>query len=138
MLDLFAGSGQVGIEAISQGAKHCTFLDLGEDAVATIRKNVAACCFEAQSTIRKGDAYRFIKSEPGSFDLVFVAPPQYKRMWAEIMELIAAYPNIVAPDGRIIVQIDPKEEEELSMESFTLADTRKYGNSLLLFYDRKA
>src|SRR3954447_10887573 len=80
MLDLFAGSGSVGIEALSQGAAFCTFLDLGEKAVATIRKNLATRGLRAQATVRQVDAFTFLDATPETYDLIYVAPPQYNRL----------------------------------------------------------
>ena len=57
MLDLFAGSGSVGIEALSQGAAHCTFIDLGHKAIATIKRNLASTGFSDRAEVRQADAF---------------------------------------------------------------------------------
>ena len=64
VLDLFAGSGSVGIEALSQGAAHCTFTDLGDKAVATIRKNLASTGFSDRADVRQTDAFGFSENDP--------------------------------------------------------------------------
>src|SRR4051812_41509260 len=61
MLDLFAGSGSVGIEALSQGAAHCTFLDLGREAVATIKRNLATTGFSGRAEVRQTDAFAYLR-----------------------------------------------------------------------------
>lgn len=134
VLDLFAGSGSVGIEALSQGASHCTFLDLAAPAIKTINSNLEATKLSAQATVKHFDAFKFLRNTSQTFDLIYVAPPQYKNLWAEAMRTIAERPHLVKPSGQVIVQIDPKEYEELELTQFALTDQRKYGSTLLLFY----
>ncbi len=135
-LDLFAGSGSVGIEALSQGAAHCTFLDLAAPAVKVIQKNLEATKLTAQAIVKHIDAFKFLRNTTQAFDLIFIAPPQYKNLWAEAMRTIAERPQLVNSGGQVIIQIDPKEYEALEMTDFTLSDERKYGSTLLLFYSR--
>lgn len=137
LLDLFAGSGSVGIEALSQGAKHCTFLDLAPNAITTINKNLESTKLGSQALVRKVDAFAFLKRSQETFDLIFVAPPQYKQIWIEAMRLIAERPELVADHGHIIVQIDPKEYEALELASFCEDKRRSYGNTELVFYSKK-
>jgi 16S rRNA (guanine966-N2)-methyltransferase len=148
LLDLFAGSGSVGIEALSQGAAHCTFIDLGREAIATVKKNLESTGFAASAVVRQTSALDFLKTTPGPFDLIYIAPPQYKNLWVESLRLLAARPELLSrpsPDvedaaspGLAIVQIDPREYESLD----DLGDLReirqkRYGNTLLVFYERE-
>ena len=134
MLDLFAGSGAVGIEALSQGASHCAFLDLSRPAVETIKQNLAATGLVASAEVRHYDAFSFLRNSSKSFDLIYVAPPQYEALWVQAMQTIAERPEIVTPTGLIVVQIDPKEYEALTLAPFRETEQRKYGNTLLVFY----
>ena len=133
-MDLFAGSGSVGIEALSQGAKHCTFLDIAKEAIRTIQTNLERTKLEAQAEVRQTDAFKFLRNSSQSFDLIYVAPPQYKNLWVEAMHCIAERPERVAPGGEIIVQIHPREYEKLKLEAFQEESERKYGDTLLVFY----
>lgn len=135
-LDMFAGTGAIGIEALSQGAGHCVFLDLNSKAIDTIRKNVANTNLALQSEIRHADAFTFIRNTSRKFDIIFVAPPQYKGIWIEAMQTLAERPEILDSNGIIIVQIDPKEYEELSLSSFKEFRVEKYGNTKLVFYSQ--
>ena len=90
VLDLFAGSGSVGIEALSQGAAFCTFIDRERNAIATIKKNLSSTGFSGQSAVLNADALKFLADTREKFDLIYVAPPQYKGIWAKAMMLIAA------------------------------------------------
>jgi 16S rRNA (guanine966-N2)-methyltransferase len=148
VLDLFAGSGSVGIEALSQGGAHCTFIDLGREAIATIKKNLDSTGFAASAIVRQTNGLDFLKIATGPFDLIYIAPPQYKNLWVEAMQLLAARPELLAqpgPDGDegnetaglVIVQIDPKEYEPLDdLGDLREVRQKRYGNTLLVFYER--
>ncbi|MCB9029776.1 MAG: 16S rRNA (guanine(966)-N(2))-methyltransferase RsmD [Deltaproteobacteria bacterium] len=136
ILDLFAGSGSVGIEALSQGAAHCTFLDLEKKAIEVINKNLEATNLTAKASVHHQDAFKFLKRTEENYDLIYVAPPQYKGLWEEAMRSIAERPSLVKAGGKIIVQIDPKEYEELKLTHFKASSERKYGNTLLIFFEK--
>jgi 16S rRNA (guanine966-N2)-methyltransferase len=138
MLDLFGGTGAVGIEALSQGAKHCVFLDTNAKAVATIKDNLATCALSEKAEVRHTDAFIYLKNCAKSFDLIFVAPPQYKGIWIEAMHTIAERPHLLTPHGQIIVQIDPKEYEPLQLHTLHESQQRKYGNTVLIFFSRES
>lgn len=137
MLDLFAGSGSVGIEALSQGAAHCTFLDLERRAVSTIRDNIESTGFTNHSEVRNQDAFTFLRNSRKRFDMIYVAPPQYKGVWIEIMHVLAERPELLTNQGMIILQIDPREYEPLTLSELQEVDQRKYGNTLLVFFERR-
>ncbi|MBI4674837.1 MAG: 16S rRNA (guanine(966)-N(2))-methyltransferase RsmD [Chloroflexi bacterium] len=150
VLDLFAGAGSVGIEALSRGAKHATFVEFNDDALKTIRANLTLTKLIGKATVVRENVYRFLKKPPavphehsGSpssahvstpYDLIYVAPPQYKEMWKETLKLLDARPQWLSENGILVVQIHPVEFEELELKSFVLDDERKYGSTLLCFY----
>jgi 16S rRNA (guanine966-N2)-methyltransferase len=146
LLDLFAGSGSVGIEALSQGAASCVFTELGHKAVATIRKNLESTAMADRGQVVHTDAFDFLKRTPKSFDLIYIAPPQYKKLWSEAMLAIDARPELVRClaeaeseevwPGWIIVQIHPKEYEPLELAHFRETRQKSYGRTLLVFYER--
>ncbi len=149
VLDLFAGSGSVGIEALSQGAAHCTFTDLGAEAVAIIKKNLVTTGFADRAEVRQTDAFGYLRTTRRPFDLIYVAPPQYKELWLQSMRLIAARldilkspppvtenPNEAHEPAMVIVQIHPKEYVSLELDGIHEVRQKRYGNSLLVFYER--
>jgi 16S rRNA (guanine966-N2)-methyltransferase len=147
VLDLFAGSGAVGIEALSQGADHCTFLDLGGKAVATIKANLATTNFANRADVRLVDALRYLTEAIGSFDLIYVAPPQYKNLWVQALRLIDGRPNLLTRPpaeslddelGLVVAQIDPKEYESLELKTLHETQQKRYGNTLLVFFEAHA
>ncbi len=135
-LDLFGGTGQVGIEALSRGAQHVVFVDKVTAAVRTINSNLSHTGLSDGATVLKRDAFRYLEDPQGApFDIVYVAPPQYLGMWSDVLGLIDKRPlTYLAEDGLVIVQIDPKEEEALALQNLEQIDARRYGSTLLLFY----
>jgi 16S rRNA (guanine966-N2)-methyltransferase len=141
-LDLFAGTGQVGIEALSRGAKHVVFVDKVAAAVRTTKSNLRHTGLEKGATVVQQDAFRFLESPSGApFDLIYVAPPQYKGMWLAVLGAVDKGPQrLLDPDGLVVVQIDPKEEAQvgddgLGLQNLKELDRRRYGSTLLLFYE---
>lgn len=140
VLDLFGGTGAIGIEALSRGAAHVTMLDTSSAATRTIGENLRATDLAARATVLRKDAFKFLANPPAElspFDLIYIAPPQYKQMWVKALEMIDAQPDLwLLPDGAVIAQIHPVEFEELSLRHLTLYDERKYGSTLLCFFER--
>lgn len=138
VLDLYAGAGSVGIEALSRGAKQATFVEWNDDALKTIRANLQLTKLAPRATVLYANVYRYLKKPPVTpFDIIYLAPPQYKDMWQETMKLLDARPQWLSEGGTLVVQIHPVEYVELELESFVLQDLRKYGSTLLCFYGRK-
>jgi 16S rRNA (guanine966-N2)-methyltransferase len=139
-LDLFAGTGSVGIEALSRGAAHCLFLDADRRAVRTVHENLQITRLGDGAEVRREDAFAFLANEPREqgFEVIYIAPPQYKGMWRRALEAIDARPDWLLPDGLAVVQVDPSEYEALSLEHLALIEQRTYGNTMLCFYERPA
>jgi 16S rRNA (guanine(966)-N(2))-methyltransferase RsmD len=136
--DLFGGTGAIGIEALSRGAAFVKFTDLNRAPIETIRENVEHCKFSEQVEIRRGDAFTMLAGKADrQFEYIYIAPPQYKKMWLEALKLIDDHTDWLTEDGTVIVQIDPREYEETPLFNLVEGEQRKYGNTLLVFYDRK-
>jgi 16S rRNA (guanine(966)-N(2))-methyltransferase RsmD len=136
--DLFAGTGAIGIEALSRGASSVRFTDLNRAPIETIKFNVDHCGFSAQAEIRRGDAFTLLsKGADAQFEYIYIAPPQYKEMWEKAVELVDEDLNWLSEDGWVIVQIDPREYKRLALENLEEIDQRKYGTTMLIFYERK-
>ena len=135
-LGLFAGTGQVGIEALSRGAAEVVFVDKARAAIQTIRDNLAHTRLEDGAKVVAGDALAYLRAAPGPpFDVVYIAPPQYMEIWIEPLRLIdAAIDRYLTAGGLVIVQIDPREYKPVELANLTLSDERRYGNTMLCFY----
>ncbi len=134
-LDLFGGTGSVGIEAISRGAQFVQFIDKNQAACNVIKENLEKCNFSDKANIRKTDAFSFIESYASTyFDYAFIAPPQYFGLWSKMVLQIDNKVSIFSPNAWIIVQIDPKEYEKISLINLKEFDVRDYGSTRLVFY----
>lgn len=138
-LDLFAGTGSVGIEALSRGAEFCQFFDSSRAAIQTIHANLALTQLQGNAHVERTDSLSRLREEPPDnegFEFIYVAPPQYAGVWRQALELLDERPEWLLPDGIAIVQIDPREYEIVSLRHLVLIDQRKYGNTMLCFYER--
>lgn len=134
-LDLFAGTGSVGIEALSRGAAKAYFFDLEKNAVQTIATNLKISRLAERAVVQRGDVFKFLSQPPPeSFDYIYVAPPQYKGLWVHTLEVLEANPVWLSDDTVVIVQIDPSELQPINTERLVEYDRRKYGKTLLIFY----
>ncbi len=135
-LDLFAGTGSVGIEALSRGAGRVVFVDSSRLAVQTIHENLQATGLVDQAHVLRMDAFRYLQRAPGEkFDVVYVAPPQYHGVWKQALLLLDERSEWLNPDGIVVVQIDPKEQESVPLRALQAYDERKYGRTLLWFFE---
>jgi 16S rRNA (guanine(966)-N(2))-methyltransferase RsmD len=137
-LDLFGGTGSVGIEALSRGANSATFIDLHSQAVNTIKGNLVTTHLENKAKVHQMDAFRYLSGAVSqSYDYIYIAPPQYKQMWLTALHLVDSHMDWLVEDGWVLVQIHPVELEEVVLENLVEFDRRKYGSTVVLFYERK-
>ncbi len=135
VLDLFAGTGSVGIEALSRGAQYAVFVEKAPRATATIRANLHRTGLQARARVVQADVFRFLTGEPEPFDLIYIAPPQYQGLWSKTLLTLEAHPGWLSAEGLIVVQIFPKEfEPPPALTYFQLTDRRRYGSTLLCLY----
>ena len=135
-LDLFAGTGQVGIEALSRGAAEAVFVEHGAAALRTIRANLTHTGLTDGARVVRKDVFRFVAGEPEPFDYVYIAPPQYRGLWAATLQALDGRPEWLAEDGWAIAQIHPREAEELALTNLVSLERRRYGGVMLCFYAR--
>ena len=138
-LDLFAGTGQVGIEALSRGAREAVFVELSGQALRTIRANLVHTRLADRARVVRADVFDFLsRGIPGeAFNYVYIAPPQYKGLWSRTLTLLDARPEWLAAGGWAIAQIHPCEYQALALEHLALFDQRTYGSVMLCFYARR-
>lgn len=139
-LDLFAGTGSVGIEALSRGAAYILFNDNQRQAVETIHLNLRSTGFEqakasGQVEVLRMNAFSLLEQRmERKFDYIYVAPPQYKELWKRTLLALDNHLDILAKDAWVIVQIHPVEYSIPSLVNLVEFDRRQYGSTLLLFY----
>lgn len=139
-LDLFAGTGSIGIEALSRGASAATFVELGPEALKLVRENLVITRLAAHAEVLRADAFAFLESAHAAgrrYDIVYVAPPQYQGMAARAVARLDTAP-LTEPGDLVIVQIHPRERGDLDalpLRRLQVYDERRYGSTLLIFYE---
>jgi len=135
-LDLFAGTGAVGIEALSRGADYVRFVDRNRLPIKIVRENLKTTDLTQKSQVLQMDAFAVLKGEiDRQFDYVYIAPPQYKGMWKQALQMLDERPEWLVNDAWVIVQIHPIEFESVSLENLVEFDQRRYGSTILVFYE---
>jgi 16S rRNA (guanine(966)-N(2))-methyltransferase RsmD len=128
VLDLFAGSGALGLEALSRGAAEATFVDSAAAAVKALKANLEALGAEAE--VRRQDALRFLgsaRSQARDYDLVFLDPPYRlaNRLGGRLSEEL---PHVLAPGATVVTESDRRDPLELDLP---ISDERRYGDTLI-------
>lgn len=142
-LDLFAGSGGVGIEALSRGAAAATFVELSPQAFTLVRENLALTGLGAHAETVRADAFKFLETAHTAgrrYTMVYVAPPQYEHLAARALARLDAAP-LTTPGDLVIVQVHPVERGELEaipLQTLERTDERRYGSTLLRFYEHRS
>ncbi len=139
VLDLFAGSGALGIEALSRGAKEVILCDNSYKAIQIIKENVKKTHFEKQSRIIKNDYKKILdilKNE--KFDIIFLDPPYESQFDIQALKIIIEN-DVLSKEGIIILETDNKKEkkENLNKLDINVYDLRSYGRVSLFFLNRK-
>ena len=134
VLDLFAGSGAMGLEALSRGARRCVFVESDRAACAVIRDNLEKLRLTGALVLGK-DVFQALREERGagrSYDLVLVDPPY--GAWPELEPRLAeALPTALAPDGLLVVETSAKVEPGLPL---ALVTSRRYGSARITLFKR--
>jgi 16S rRNA (guanine966-N2)-methyltransferase len=134
-LDLYAGTGSVGIEALSRGASKAVFVETNNMAIQTIQANLKLTKLEDRAVIRRTDVLQFLKSQASTpYDFIYIAPPQFKGHWLTAMQTLDSFPGWLGPETTVIVQIDPTEKQAAEFQHLTPYDERRYGKTLLWFF----
>ncbi len=137
VLDLFAGTGSLGLESLSRFAQHSVFIDNSKTSIKIIRKNLAACGFQDSGTILKRDLKkRFSLSHPvlqQHFDLIFLDPPYGKDLITPLLEEFSAT-EILSNEARVVAESSKTEKLPRAVGNLEMADTRIYGDTRITIY----
>ena len=135
VLDLFGGTGQLGIEALSRGADHCTFVDLRKEAAAVIRENLAHTRLEEHARVVQGDCMAFLTGAGERFDLIFLDPPYASDLLEKSLTLIAKI-DIVTENGIIVCESAAQAELPDLPVPYEKGREYRYGKIKLTLYRR--
>lgn len=138
VLDLFAGSGSLGIEALSRGAKSAIFADHNEKSVEIIKKNIENTKFSQNSEVFSGEAQLILKklSQQGKkFDIIFLDPPYRKEIVPQILKELQDFEIL---EERVLIAAETDVEDVLpeSIGQLVVSKIQKYGKTKLTFYKR--
>lgn len=135
VLDLFAGTGSVGLEALSRGADRCVFVESFSHALFLLQKNIVACGFREHSFVLRGDVPTILNrlKKKGTFDLVFVDPPYDRGLIGPTLGGLVRY-NLIDAQSCVIVEHSPREAP--AAEGVVVFDSRKYGQTWVSFLKR--
>jgi len=135
VLDLFAGTGALGIEALSRGAESALFVDIHNGALYVIERNIKACGFENKAKIIKWNIIKnlnCIKSDRAAFNLIFIDPPYNKKFLQPTLHNLQKV-GCVKKGACLIVEHSLLEPIQLDFPEYELKDQRKYGKTLVSF-----
>ena len=131
VLDLFAGTGQLGLEALSRGADFVCFTDASRKAVELIKKNIEVTGFRTQSKVLLCDAYSFLVSSSDTFDIVFLDPPYESGMCEKAAALL---PRVLSKNAVVVCESRPDEPMPQALGDLRIAKEYKYSNIKLTVY----
>ncbi len=137
VLDLFAGSGALGIEALSRGAASACFVDRARQSIATIRRNLELCHLTDRAEMLQMDSQAVLSGllRERAFDLIFMDPPYGKHAVAALLEPIGRR-QLLHENGLVVVESGSQEEVPAKTAELQRIDQRRYGSTLLSFFDR--
>ena len=132
VLDLFAGSGQMGIEALSRGAAHAVFIDSSLRSIRCVNENLRNTGFERQSEVINRDSYDYIKLTAQTFDIIVLDPPYHHSHISNVLPFAAKKLN---EGGMIICEYEKEADEPAAPEGMVLRKTYHYGKiNVSIFY----
>ena len=138
VLDLFAGTGALGLEAISRGARRAVFVDLAPPALGIIQQNIAICGFSSQTLVVRHDLLKALawggrRPADEGFELIFLDPP-YRQGWAERLLSGLQAQGLLAPGGTVVFEDHGAERLPEAVGRLRLFDRRRYGDTGFWFY----
>lgn len=124
VLDLFAGSGALGIEALSRYAAHCTFVDKDKEALSVIKSNIQKCRLCDRADIIESDSINFLEKTSGCYDIIFLDPPYGAGLYEQVLKIIKAR-GLLKDNGVVIAECD--SSYEIAPVGFCIVKNKTYG-----------
>ncbi len=134
VLDLFAGAGTLGLEALSRGAARAVFVNRAPAALRCLRENIAALGVADASSVHRGEARQLLRRLDGPFDWVFVNPPYHSGLQDEVLAALDSHPELLSADAVVVVEHDRRREPASSAGAMVRTDQRRYGDTVVSFY----
>ncbi|OGQ60463.1 MAG: 16S rRNA (guanine(966)-N(2))-methyltransferase RsmD [Deltaproteobacteria bacterium RIFCSPLOWO2_02_FULL_53_8] len=139
-LDLFAGTGAMGIEAVSRGAQEAVFVDIDPSALSVVRKNLESCGLGNSQVLLSGarEAINRLSMRHEQFDLIFIDPPYASTLANETLMAIDASKSILSEDGLCVVETVRRTPITIEPNGLQLIDERRYGDTLIYIYKKES
>ncbi len=139
VLDLFAGSGAMGLEALSRGAARATFVDLGKPALAALRANLDELGVAGRATVVAGDAVTFVRNlarrpPDRPWRWVFIDPPYRGDLARDVLDALGAAAGVLASDAVVVVEHDRRNPPLERHGSLIRTDSRRYGDTVIALF----
>lgn len=126
VLDLFAGSGAMGLEALSRGANKSVFVDCDISAISCINSNIKSCKLEDKSFVSKTDSVKFLSTCKDKFDIIFLDPPYFENIYESVLNVIYER-ELLSEQGIVVVEWDFELGFIFDETKFELIKEKKYG-----------
>lgn len=136
VLDLFSGSGGLGIEALSRGAARATFVDVAQSSLKVLRRNLAHIKVTEQCRVVRRDAVDFLRVNKAPFDLIFVDPPFPWGAFEKLLPRAFTEKNL-AEDGILVMENERSHEIDWESENFQILRQKQFDRSIISFLTRK-
>ncbi|MBQ4087997.1 MAG: 16S rRNA (guanine(966)-N(2))-methyltransferase RsmD [Clostridia bacterium] len=131
VLDLFSGSGALGIEALSRGAKHAVFVDNNSTSLSVTKQNLEATRLSDLAETVQSDSIRYLKTTSKTFDIILIDPPYQAGLYDEVLSLIYER-NLLNPDGLMIVESALDDAPQIPSGRYSEVRDKKYGKVKIL------
>ena len=136
VLDLFGGTGQLGIEALSRGAKRAVFVDHQQKACELIRENLRRTRFSERASVVRGDYLEYLKRTREQFDIILLDPPYAENFLENALNCIAEI-DILRDNGIIVTERPVEKALDVRMPGYSRSRDYKYGKTLVTLYRRE-
>ena len=131
VLDLFCGSGALGIEALSRGAEKCVFVDKNEQSLSCTKQNLLETHLLGQAQVVKSDSVLFLNCTDKKFDIILIDPPYKSNLYDEVLSLILER-KLLKENGKIVIEAGTDDVPEVPKELFSEVREKKYGKVYIL------
>lgn len=131
LLDMFSGSGALGIEALSRGAENAIFLDCDETSISVTKQNLKATHLESLATVIKTDSIEYVKSTDRKFDIIFIDPPYESDLYEKSLNAIKES-SALTDNGFVLLEYDSEITPEFDLCGFEIVKEKKYGRVKIL------
>lgn len=131
VLDLFCGSGALGIEALSRGADHATFVDSSSASLSVTKRNLDDTRLTFRASTVLSDSLQFLKTTKETYDMIFIDPPYESSLYQDVLDCILSC-NLLKPDGQVVVELDKEMTPSFSTDGFSEKREKTYGRVKIL------